>query len=171
MSPEVAEFPEFSNYRNLSFQLDVLEGNRLAYFLDMLLVGNTYCTCNKLQLQLYLSIRYVWAVYVLYHISAVRATQRPYRTSIPARESRAGRAVLSADRVSHSVDRPRAFLHVLSSCTQIRQYRIPDGSEFMKFSVRIPILNLQKHSAQVRVSSSELRTTGNPILSRTETDL
>ena len=85
-------------------------------------------------------------------ISAVRATQRPYRTSIPARESRAGRAVLSADRVSHSVDRPRAFLHVLSSCTQIRQYRIPDGSEFMKFSVRIPILNLQKHSAQVRVA-------------------
>ena len=47
----------------------------------------------------------------------------PYRTSIPARESRAGRTVLSADRVSHSVDRPDAFLHVLRAAgsAQIRQ--------------------------------------------------
>ena len=27
-----------------------------------------------------------------------------------------------------------------SSCAQVRQYRIPECSEFMKFSVRIPIL-------------------------------
>ena len=37
-----------------------------------------------------------------------------------------------------------------SSCAQVRQYRIPECSEFMKFSVRIPILNLQKYSAQVQ---------------------
>ena len=40
-----------------------------------------------------------------------------------------------------------------SSFAQIRQYRIPECSEFMKFSVRIPILNLQKYSAQVRFTS------------------
>ena len=40
-----------------------------------------------------------------------------------------------------------------SSCAQVRQYRIPECSEFMKFSVRIPILNLQKYSAQVRFTS------------------
>ena len=37
------------------------------------------------------------------------------------------------------------------SCAQVRQYRIPDGSDFMKFSVRIPILNFRKYSAQVQV--------------------
>ena len=31
-----------------------------------------------------------------------------------------------------------------SSCAQVRQYRIPECSEFMKFLVRIPILNLHK---------------------------
>ena len=105
------------------------------------------------------------------HKSATSSTQRPYRTSIPARESWAGRTVISRNRVRHSVDRPRAFLHVLSSCTQIRQYRIPDGPEFMKFSVRIPILNLHKHSAQVRDASSELRIMRNSDTDRTETDL
>ena len=62
-------------------------------------------------------------MYVLYRISATSRTQRPYRTILPARESRAGRTVLSADRVSHSVDRPRAFLHVLraTGSAQIRQ--------------------------------------------------
>ena len=56
-------------------------------------------------------------------ISAVRATQRPYRTILATRESRVARTVLSADRVSHSVDRPRAFLHVLraTGSAQIRQ--------------------------------------------------
>ena len=38
-----------------------------------------------------------------------------------------------------------------SSCAQVRQYRIPECSEFMKFSVRIPMLNFQKYSAQVQV--------------------
>ena len=95
------------------------------------------------------------------HKSATSSTQRPYRTSKSARRSRAYCTVIFMDRLSHSVDRPRAFLHVLSSCTQIRQYRIPDGSEFMKFSVRIPILNLHKHSAQVRFTSGELRIMGN----------
>ena len=68
------------------------------------------------------------------------------------------------DRVSHSVDRPRAFLHVLSSCAQIRQYRIPDGSEFMKFSVRIPILNFRKYSAQVQVTPENSESTGILVL-------
>ena len=76
-----------------------------------------------------------------------------------------------ADRLSHSVDRPRAFLHVLSSCAQIRQYRIPDGSEFMKFSVRIPILNLHKHSAQVESRHENSESGGIPILTVSETDL
>ena len=39
-----------------------------------------------------------------------------------------------------------------SSCAQVRQYRIPECSEFMKFSVRIPILNFRKYSAQVQVT-------------------
>ena len=85
------------------------------------------------------------------HKSATSATQRPYRTSFVARAARATSYRDSTDRVRHSVDRPRGFLHVLSSCTQIRQYRIPDGSEFMKFSVRIPMLNFRKYSAQVQV--------------------
>jgi hypothetical protein len=50
--------------------------------------------------------------YVLYHISAVRATQRLYRTSLATRVSRVARTVSSADRVSHPVDRPRPSLHV-----------------------------------------------------------
>ena len=55
--------------------------------------------------------------------SATRATQRLYSTSLATRESRVARTVVSADQVSHSVDRPRAFLHVLraTGSAQIRQ--------------------------------------------------
>ena len=57
------------------------------------------------------------------HKSAVRATQGLYRTSFVARAARATSTVSFADRVSHSVDRPRAFLHVLraTGSAQIRQ--------------------------------------------------
>ena len=50
--------------------------------------------------------------YVLYHISAVRATQRLYRTSTSTREPRVDQGMSFADRVSHPVDRPRPSLHV-----------------------------------------------------------
>ena len=51
-----------------------------------------------------------------------------------------------------------------SSCAQIRQYRIPDGSEFMKFSVRIPILNFRKYSAQVQVTPENSESIGILVL-------
>ena len=49
------------------------------------------------------------------HNSAVRATQKLYRTSFVARAARATSTVSFPDRVSHPVDRPRPFLHVLRS--------------------------------------------------------
>ena len=51
-----------------------------------------------------------------------------------------------------------------SSCAQIRQYRIPDGSEFMKFSVRIPILNFRKYSTQVRAIPENSESAGIRVL-------
>ena len=51
-----------------------------------------------------------------------------------------------------------------SSCTQVTQYRIPDGFEFMKFSVRIPILNFRTYSAQVQVTPENSESTGILVL-------
>ena len=51
-----------------------------------------------------------------------------------------------------------------STCAPVGQYRIPDGSEFMKFSVRIPILNFRKYSAQVQVTPENSESTGILVL-------
>ena len=55
--------------------------------------------------------------------------QKLYRTSTPARESRAGRTVSFADRVSHPVDPPRAFLHVLRAGGSAQNGQSPEHSE------------------------------------------
>ena len=77
---------------------------------------------------LYLSIRYVWALYILSHNSAVRATQKLYRTSLATRGSRVARTVSFADRVSHPVDPPRRFLHVLRAGGSARIGQSPEQS-------------------------------------------
>eukprot|EP01043_Picozoa_sp_COSAG02_P017190 COSAG02_NODE_774_length_17325_cov_322.794381_6_plen_209_part_00 len=58
-----------------------------------------------------------------YRISATSRTQRPYRTILVVQDACTTETVSFADRVSHSVDRPRAFLHVLraTGSAQIRQ--------------------------------------------------
>ena len=77
---------------------------------------------------MYLSIRYVWALYVLSHNSAVRATQKLYRTILELRESRNSGAVSFADRVSHPVDPPRRFLHVLRAGGSAQNGHSPEHS-------------------------------------------
>ena len=78
---------------------------------------------------MYLSISYVWALYVLSHNSAVRATQKLYRTSLGSRDSREPRTVSFADRVSHPVDPPRRFLHVLRAGGSAQNGHSPEHSE------------------------------------------
>eukprot|EP01043_Picozoa_sp_COSAG02_P028836 COSAG02_NODE_1767_length_11002_cov_41.487205_2_plen_121_part_00 len=60
--------------------------------------------------------------YIQYDISAVRATQKLYHTSLSfvARAGRATTTVSFADRVSHPVDSPRPFLHVLRASGSAR---------------------------------------------------
>ena len=78
---------------------------------------------------MYLSISYVWALYVLSHNSAVRATQKLYRTSIDPRAARGSIGVSFADRVSHPVDPPRRSLHVLRAGGSAQNGHSPEHSE------------------------------------------
>ena len=78
---------------------------------------------------MYRSISYVWALYILSHNSAVRATQKLYRTSLATRGSRVARTVSFADRVSHPVDPPRRFLHVLRAGGSAQNGQSPEHSE------------------------------------------
>ena len=63
--------------------------------------------------------------YIQYDISAVRATQKLYRTSLDLGESRKCNTVSFADRVSHPVDPPRPFLHVLRASGSARNGQSP----------------------------------------------
>ena len=67
-------------------------------------------------------------VYVLYAISATSRTQRLYRTNLESRESRDSCTVGFADRVSHSVDRPRASLHVSLARSSAQLSQSPEQS-------------------------------------------
>ena len=66
--------------------------------------------------------------YIQYDISAVRATQKLYRTSLDSRDSRERNTVSFADRVSHPVDSPRPFLHVLRASGSARNGQSPEQS-------------------------------------------
>ena len=80
-------------------------------------------------------------LYILSHNSAVRATQKLYRTILELRESRNSGTVSFADRVSHPVDPPRRFLHVLRAGGSARNGQSPEQS--------IPVM----HATGIRIQS------------------
>ena len=86
--------------------------------------------CYRTRVQLYGTSPFHKCVYryIQYDISAVRATQKLYRTSFVPRTARGTIAVSFADRVRHPVDLPRHFLHVLRASRSARNGQSPEQS-------------------------------------------
>ena len=68
------------------------------------------------------------SVYVLRDNSGTRAIQRPYRTILVVQDACTTETVSFTNRLSHSVDRPRAFLHVLRATGSAQIPQSPEQS-------------------------------------------